>query len=80
LAEAGAFWPPTIDGIERSFARALTHASARGRVFVDLWDLERFAVCRHCIEARRDRLHAMNLDQCVMPPVGCSALEHRAHA
>ena len=43
LAELGDFRPPGLDDIERSFALALHHAQGRGRVFVDLWDLERFA-------------------------------------
>ncbi len=43
LAELGEFTPPGLDDIERSFALALDHAQGRGRVFVDLWDLERFA-------------------------------------
>jgi hypothetical protein len=80
LAEAGAFRAPTLDDIERSLALAVTHASPRGRVFVDLWDLERFADCPHCVGARRDRLHAMNLEQRVLPLTPCSAREHRAQA
>ena len=80
LAEAGTFRAPTLDDIERSLALAVTHAPARGRVFVDLWDLERFADCPHCVGARRDRLHVMNLEQRVLPLTACSAGEHRAHA
>ena len=80
LAEAGAFRAPTLDDIERSLALALTHARDRGRVFVDLWDLERFADCPHCLAARRDRLHAMNLEQRVLPPAACAACAHRARA
>jgi hypothetical protein len=60
LAEAGWFRAPDLDDIERSFAMALTHAAGRGRVFVDVWDLE---------PARRDRLVAMNLSQRVLPTV-----------
>jgi radical SAM enzyme (TIGR01210 family) len=80
LAGAGAFRAPTLDDIERSLALAVTHAPTRGRVFVDLWDLERFAGCPHCGAARRDRLHAMNLEQRVLPLAPCSAREHRAPA
>jgi archaeosine synthase beta-subunit len=81
LAEAGVFRAPTLDEIERSLALALTHAagSARGRVFVDLWDLDRFAGCPHCLEPRRDRLHAMNLEQRVLPPTSCPHPAHLAH-
>jgi radical SAM enzyme (TIGR01210 family) len=79
LASAGAFRPPDLDDIERSFALALTHAQSRGRVFVDLWDLERFAHCPHCFGPRRDRLQAMNLEQSMLPPYVCQARAHAAH-
>ena len=77
LAEEGSFRVPGLDDIERSFALALDHAPAprgrqhRGRVFVDLWDLDRFATCPHCLPARRDRLQALNLEQRVLPPFAC---------
>jgi archaeosine synthase beta-subunit len=76
LAEAGAFHPPTLDDIERSLALALAHARGRGRVFVDLWNLDQFTQCPHCRDARRERLHAMNLEQRVLPLVSCSAPNH----
>jgi hypothetical protein len=47
-------------------------------VFVDVWDLERFAHCPHCTAARRDRLQAMNLDQVVLPQRPCPAGDHGA--
>ena len=71
LAEAGWFLPPTLEDIERSFALALTHAQDRGRVFVDVWDLERFAHCQDCFAPRRARLQAMNLAQRVLPACSC---------
>ncbi len=73
LAAAGWFRAPDLDDIERSFAIALAQADGRARVFVDVWDLERFAPCVHCFAARRDRLVGMNLAQCVLPPVACDA-------
>jgi len=73
LAESGSFRAPDLDDIERSFAMALMHAAGRGRVFVDVWDLERFAPCPHCFAARRNRLVAMNLAQSVLPPIVCRA-------
>lgn len=80
LADDGSFRPPGLDDIERSFGLALEHARGRGRVFVDLWDLERFAACRTCLPARRERLQAMNLEQCSLPPVTCHAEQHGARA
>ena len=71
LADAGWFLPPTLEDIERSFASALTHAQDRGRVFVDVWDLERFVHCQDCFAPRRARLQAMNLAQRVLPACSC---------
>lgn len=76
LAEAGEFHAPTLDDIERSVAVALQHARGQGRVFVDLWDLERFAQCQPCFAARRDRLHRMNLEQRILPLPSCAASHH----
>ena len=39
---------------------------------------ERFAGCPHCLEARRDRLHAMNLEQRVLPPIAAPPAARRA--
>ena len=73
LAEARVFQAPNLDDIERSVALALQHARHRGRIFVDLWDLDRFARCAVCLEGRRARLHTMNLEQQVLPPPACDA-------
>lgn len=67
LTSSGWFRPPAIDDVERSFEVALEHAQGRARVFVDLWDLDRFAHPAGSFAARRDRLHAMNLEQRVLP-------------
>ena len=76
LAEAGMFQPPGLDDIERSFALALTHAAGRGRLFVDLWDLDRFAPCPCCLAERYARLEAMNRQQAVLPPYSCPSQGH----
>jgi radical SAM enzyme (TIGR01210 family) len=79
LAAAGLFRAPDLDDIERTFALALTHASGRGRVFVDLWDIDRFAQCECCRAPRCSRLQAMNLEQKVLPSSTCahrSAVSH----
>jgi hypothetical protein len=73
------FRPPRLRDIERGFAAGLkrrqsSDQSARRsdeRLFVDLWDLERFATCRHCLEVRRARLQRMNLEQRVIPEIAC---------
>jgi radical SAM enzyme (TIGR01210 family) len=73
LSSSGLFRMPALADVERSIELALAHANTCGRVFVDLWDLERFAACRHCLALRRARLHLMNLDQRVLPPPSCPA-------
>jgi hypothetical protein len=48
-------------------------------VFVDCWDLDRFAACASCGTARRDRLHHMNLHQQMLPPASCRHCTVAAH-
>lgn len=76
LADARVFRPPGLDDIERSFALALTHAAGRGRVFVDLWDLDRFTHCNSCLAGRYARLEAMNRQQAILPPHPCPSQGH----
>lgn len=67
------FSPPTLASLEQVMEEGLKFG--RGRVFVDLWDIERFPSCSQCAGRRRDRLHAMNLSQQILPPVACSCRE-----
>jgi archaeosine synthase beta-subunit len=71
LAAEGLFAPPTI----RSLERVLEHGLSlnRGRVFADLWDIERFYDCASCGPSRATRLGTMNLSQRVEPAVTCDA-------
>jgi uncharacterized Fe-S cluster-containing MiaB family protein len=69
LAGAGLFSPPKLATLEAAMAGGI--AMRRGRVFADLWDVRRTASCETCTQLRIARLHAMNLKQCVMPPVDC---------
>lgn len=71
LAERGEFGPPRLATLERALAYGI--GLGAGRVFADLWDLERFAGCVACFAARRDRLHAMNLRQRLLPTIECAA-------
>lgn len=76
LTAIGEFRQPRLADIERSvdaaFSRVTSHEPRAPRVFVDVWDLERFAACPQCLDARRARLHAMNLEQRVLPSVFCA--------
>jgi radical SAM enzyme (TIGR01210 family) len=70
LAAAGLFVSPTVPDLEAALEAALPRDD--GRVFADLWDLQRFSSCGACLDRRRERLRAMNLDQRPLPPVECT--------
>lgn len=72
LAADGHFRAPRLEDVERSLELAMACTNGRGRVFVDLWDLERFASCPDCFTDRHARLQAMNLTQRLVPAVTCS--------
>ena len=61
LEESGDFRPPTGRSLERVLEAGLS--LTRGRVFVDLWDAERFFPCPVCRGSRVARLQEMNLRQ-----------------
>ena len=63
--------PPSIAMLQESVEYGI--ALGKGRVFADLWDLRRFSTCDVCFDARAARLHRMNLDQAVTPPIACGA-------
>lgn len=69
LAGMGLFAPPPLASLEAVLAYGID--LRRGRVFADLWDLEKFSRCPACFAARRARLEEMNLNQRVPPPVPC---------
>lgn len=69
LARAGHFEPPSMSAVETVLEEGIR--MDRGRVFVDLWDLERFYGCEECGPRRRKRLDRMNLTQEVRPRVSC---------
>ena len=69
LQERGQFAPPDGATMERVLETGLQMRA--GRVFVDLWDAERFFRCDACRVRRVERLRAMNLCQKVLPAVQC---------
>ncbi len=71
LARRGDFLPPTLSMLERAASETLACFAGRGRVFADLWDLERLRACGACFPARRGRLESLNLEQTIPPPVPC---------
>lgn len=70
LEARGDFVRPRLATLEAAVDGAL--ALRRGRVFADLWDLERFTACPACFPARRDRLQRLNLTQQAVAAVGCA--------
>jgi radical SAM enzyme (TIGR01210 family) len=74
LGEQGLFSPPRLATLEAALASGIEHG--RGRVFADLWDLERFSNCPHCFAARAERLRIMNLSQTVPPLPSCDRCGH----
>ena len=71
LGEQGHFSPPALATLEAALAAGIIRG--RGRVFADLWDLERFSNCRQCFAARAERLRLMNLRQTIPPRRPCDA-------
>ena len=73
LQHAGDFTSPMLDGLEAALAYGI--ALGRGRVFADLWDVERLRVCGACFSRRVDRLREMNQSQTLLAPVPCDVCE-----
>jgi radical SAM enzyme (TIGR01210 family) len=73
LQELGHFHQPRLGDIERSIELLFAGRRQAGRIFVDLWDLQRFAECAECFPRRHARLSALNLEQRVPPPEACEA-------
>ena len=71
LMTTGEFAPPRLGTLEKALEQTLKLNA--GRVFVDTWDLKTFSKCPVCFEKRRQRLHAMNLSQTILPTVDCYA-------
>jgi len=70
LAERGAFSPPKLSTLGKAAEYGV--GLGRGRVFADLWDLEKFAECDECFPRRLARLGEMNLRQASQPSVHCA--------
>ncbi len=74
LAEQDLFSPPKLASLEAALEQSLAISevvSAQVRVFADLWDVERLADCRWCVQRRIERLKQMNHAQQHLPPIHC---------
>jgi radical SAM enzyme (TIGR01210 family) len=76
LAKIGDFSPPSLRVVEAAFEYGLS--LARGRVFVDLWDVEQAASCPDCRNKRIGRVRAMNLRQISCQSISCNTCGGRA--
>lgn len=68
LQQSGEFAPPRLQSLEVVIEYGL--GKRLGRVFADLWDVERFHSC-DCSPARSERLALMNRTQQHQPPIHC---------
>lgn len=71
LAATGQFAPPRLATLEQALDDGVS--VQRGRVFADLWNLDRLATCPLCFSQRRARLERTNLTQQPGPPMVCPA-------
>lgn len=69
LAAAGQFAPPSLASMEAALEYGVR--LGRGRVFLDLWEAERFATCAACAGERLARLDRINQTQVAPPRIDC---------
>lgn len=72
LAAQGHFAEPKLASLEQVLAYGI--GLQKGRVFADLWDLQRFASCPACFKTRAARLQKMNETQMLLPEISCECL------
>ncbi len=73
LQAAGSFSPPALESLEAAVEYGI--AFGRGRVFADLWDIEKLAACQACAARRFQRLRRMNVEPFPPPPVDCAVCQ-----
>jgi len=73
LRQQGLWQPPRLDSLEEVLAYGVS--LRRGRVFADLWDIQKLFTCARCGPARVARLDTMNRTQTVLPPIDCECRE-----
>lgn len=73
MQHAGAFTPPSLPTFEQAVEYGVT--LKRGRVFADLWNIERIATCLLCSPSRIARLEQINLTQTIPSRPPCPSCE-----
>ncbi len=69
LQDKGLFIPPLIRSLETVLEYGISLKA--GRVFADVWDLNRFSGCPKCNDKRYNRLVKMNMLQDILPAIEC---------
>ena len=72
LTSKGFFSEPVLESLEEVVAYGI--GLKKGMVLADLWDLERFSLCKLCFGQRKDRLNHLNLYQEITPGISCPCL------
>ena len=75
LHEQGYFEQPEIESLEEVLEYGV--GLKAGRVFADLWDIENFSHCNECLDARKKRIHEINLSQVISERIVCNCQVHR---
>lgn len=70
LAASGEFAQPSLASLEEVADHCV--GLGKGRVFADLWDVDRIAACPDCLAARVDRLRTLNHTQQVLGRIVCA--------
>lgn len=69
LEKTGDYSPPSMRSMETVLEYGLS--LAKGRVFMDLWDIEKFYDCTSCSSKRAQRIQTMNMTQIFSSTVPC---------
>lgn len=75
LAELGRFHEPKLKSLEVVQETLLHRITNQQRLFVDVWDANRFSTCNHCVDQRIERLNRVNLEQQVEGRIDCEKCE-----
>ncbi len=75
LMASGDFVPPNLHVVEDALEYGI--CLKRGRVFADLWDIERVASCPQCHAQRIARLAAINESQRICDKAQCDCCGER---
>ena len=63
------FKSPSLEQLEQVADQAFRWE--RGRILIDLWDIEKFSKCEDCRSARVERLREMNETQTWVATIEC---------